>query len=142
AVTYAVAIVELGRRESHAALHDTAGRDLERLYNELEQRLGHGAFFCGDFSLADIAIAPHLMAAAFLGFPLDPTRQPALMRWMERVQERPAIRRDNADVMETLQRLQAEGRPAFDPYRVQWRSDPLAGGLQKWVAGWVAGDKP
>jgi glutathione S-transferase len=138
AATFAVAIVELGRHESHAALHDTAGRDLQRLYIELERRLGRGPFFCGDFSLADIAIAPHLMAAAFLGFPLDPAKQPSLMDWMGRVQERPAIARDNADVMETLQRLQAEAQPAFDPYRVQWRSDRLEWVIKNGFAEWFA----
>ena len=138
AATYAVAIVELGRRESHPALHDTAGRDLVRLYDDLEGRLGRGPFFCGEFSLADIAVAPHLMAAAFLGFPLDATTHPALIRWMARVQERPAFARDNADVMETLQRLQAEGRPAFDPYRVQWRSDRLEWVIKNGFAEWFA----
>jgi glutathione S-transferase len=136
--TFAVAIVELGRRESHAALHDTAGRDLERLYNELEQRLARGPFFCGNFSLADIAVAPHVMAAAFLGFPLDDSRHPRLSRWMKRVQERPSIARDNADVVETLQRLQAEGQPGFDPYRVQWRSDRLEWVIKNGLADWFA----
>ena len=56
------------------------------------------------------------MAAMFLGFPLDPARTPNLVRWMERVQERPSIVQDNADVFETLQRLQADGQAAFDPY--------------------------
>ncbi len=138
AATYAVAIVELGRRESHAALHDTAGRDLVRLYGDLERRLDGGTFFYGDFSLADIAVAPHLMAAAFLGFPLNPLKHPGLIRWMERVQERPAVARDNADVMETLQRLQAEERPAFDPYRVQWRSDRLEWVIKNGFADWFA----
>ena len=109
---------------------------MERLYNDLEQRLGRGAFFCGEFSLADIAIVPHLMAAAFLGFPLDAAKQPALTRWLERVQERPSVARDNADVLETLQRLQAEGRPAFDPYRVQWRSDRLEWVIKNGFAEW------
>jgi len=140
AATYAVAIVELGRHESHPALHETAGRDLRRLYDALEQRLGGNDFLCGNFSLADIAIAPHLMAAAFLGFPLDPTKQPALLRWMERMQERPAVARDNADVLETLQRLRAEGRPAFDPYRVQWRSDRLEWVIKNGFADWFAGE--
>jgi glutathione S-transferase len=138
AATYAVAVVELGRRESHAALHDAARRDLERLYGELEQRLGDRPFFCREYSLADIAVAPHLMAATFLGFPLDPTRWPRLTSWMERVQERPAIARDNADVLVTLQRLQATNEQAFDPYRVQWRGDRLEWIVKNGFADWLA----
>src|SRR5712692_6729577 len=84
AATYAVAIVELGRRESHAAMHEAAGRDVERLYAMLEASLGERPFFCGSYSLADIAIAPHVMAATFLGFAVDPARHPSLARWAER----------------------------------------------------------
>jgi len=88
--------------------------------------------------VADLTIVPHLMAAAFLGFPLDAAKQPVLTRWMERLQERPAVARDNADVVETLQPLQAEGRPAFAPYRVQWRSDRLEWVIKSGFADWFA----
>jgi Glutathione S-transferase, N-terminal domain len=37
AATYAVVIVERGRREPHPAMHEAAGRDLQRLYDELER---------------------------------------------------------------------------------------------------------
>ena len=40
AATYAVAVVELGRGERHTAMHQAAGRDLERLYTMLEVSLG------------------------------------------------------------------------------------------------------
>jgi glutathione S-transferase len=136
AATYAVAIVEHGRREPHPAMHEAAERDLQRLYDELERRLGDRPFFCGEFSLADIAVAPHLMAAAFLGFPLDLAKHPGLTRWMEHVQGRPAVAQDDADVLETLQRLQAEGQPGFDPLRVQWRSDRLEWVIKNGFADW------
>jgi glutathione S-transferase len=138
AALYAVAVVEMGRHESDAALHETTRRDLGRLCDELEARLGDEEFFCGGFSLADIAIAPHLVAAMFLGFPLDPARTPSLAGWMERVQQRPSIVRDNADVFETLQRLQAESQQAFDPYKVQWRSDRLEWVIKNGFADWFA----
>jgi glutathione S-transferase len=136
AAAYAVTIVEYGRGETHAEMHDVAARDLGRIYDELEARLGGRTFFCGEFSVADIAIVPHLMAAVFLGFPLDPSRHAALSRWMDRVQERPAVARDNVDVMESLQRLQAESRSAFDPYKVQWRSDRLEWVIKNGFVDW------
>jgi hypothetical protein len=37
---------------------------------------------------------------------------------------------------ETLQRLQAEGQPGFDPYRVQWRSDRLEWIIKNGFADW------
>jgi glutathione S-transferase/RNA polymerase-associated protein len=138
AAAYAVTLVEYGRGESQPDMHDVAGRDLERLYDELAARLGERPFFCGEFSVADIAVAPHLMATTFLGFPLDPGRHAALPAWIDRVQARPAVARDNADVMATLQRLEAEGRPGFDPYLVQWRSDRLEWVMKNGFAGWLA----
>lgn len=136
AATYAVAIVELGRGEPHPEMHEAARLDLMRLYDELEQGLGTDPFFCNSYSLADIAVVPHIMAAMFLGFTLDPTRHPRLGEWLERAQSRPALMQDNADVMATLRQLQKEQRPAFDPYRVQWRSDRLEWVIKNGFVNW------
>ena len=137
AATYTVAVLEHGRGERNPTLQEATRRDLDRLYAELEGRLADRPFFCGEFSLADIAIAPHIMAAAFLGFPLDLAKHSRLTRWMERVQERESIVRDNTDVFASLQRLQEEGGgPGFDPYRVQWRSDRLEWVIKNGFADW------
>ncbi|HLK10831.1 MAG TPA: glutathione S-transferase family protein [Candidatus Binatia bacterium] len=138
AALYAVTVVEFGRGERHAAMHATAARDLARLYDELERRLGDGDFLCGDYSLADIAVVPHVTAAVFFGFAPDPDRHARLLGWLARVQERPAVQKDGADVLETLRRLEAEKRPAFDPYRVQWRSDRLEWVVKNGFAAWLA----
>ena len=140
AATYAVAVVELGRHEPHPEMHAAAARDLRRLYDELEHRLGGRPFLCGEFSFADVAVLPHLMAATFLGFPLEPDRQPRLLQWLARTQERPAVARDNTDVLATLQRLQSEARPPFDPYRVQWRSDRLEWVVKNGFTDWLVGE--
>jgi glutathione S-transferase/RNA polymerase-associated protein len=136
AALYAITIVEFGRRETHAEMHEAAARDMDRLYGELEGLLGDSDFFCGSYSLADIAVAPHVSAASFLGFDLDPDRHPRLLAWLGRVQERPAMVRDNADLLETLTRLQQESTPGFDPYRVQWRSDRLEWVIKNGFAPW------
>ena len=57
---------------------------------------------------------------------------------MDRVQQRPSVLRDNADVIETLQRLQETQQSAFDPYRVQWRSDRLEWVMKNGFADWFA----
>jgi len=136
AAMYAVTLVEFGRRESHPEMHEAAGRDMRRLYDEFERLLGDSEFFCRTYSIADIAVVPHVAAASFLGFGLDPERHPRLLGWLGRVQERPAIVQDNADVFETLTRLQTEQRSAFDPYRVQWRSDRLEWVIKNGFAPW------
>lgn len=136
AAMYAVTLVEFGRRESDPAMHEAAGRDMGRLYDEFERLLGDSEFFCGTYSIADIAVVPHLAAASFLGFGVDSERHPRLLAWLGQVQERPAIVQDNADVFETLTRLQEEQRSAFDPYRVQWRSDRLEWVIKNGFAPW------
>jgi glutathione S-transferase len=136
AAAYAVSIVEFGRGESHAGIHEAAARDFRHLYGELERLLAGRSYFCGDFSLADIAVLPHVVTAGFLGFQAEPAEHPTILDWIGRVQRRASIERDNADVMETLTRLQAEQRPAFDPYRVQWRSDRLEWVMKNGFADW------
>jgi glutathione S-transferase len=137
AALYAVTVVEYGRGESHPAMHQVAARDLARLYDVLDARLAERDFLCGDFSLADMAVLPHLTVASFIGFPLDPARHARLAHWLERAQQRPCVVRDTADVMETLQRLQAAGQPGFDPNRVQWRSDRLEWVMKNGFAPWL-----
>jgi len=136
AAVYTSSVVEFGRGQADPAMHQAAHADTMRLYDELEGLLGAGPFFCESYSLADIAVVPHVMTATFLGFGLDAERHPELVRWMGCVQERPALVRDNADVMETLQRLQSQGGQAFDPYRVQWRSDRLEWVIKNGFTAW------
>ncbi len=138
AALYAVTVVEYGRRTPHPVMHAAAARDVARIADDLERRLGDQPFFCGDFSLADIAVAPHLTTAAFLGFPLDPARHRHLAAWLDRVQTRPSIVRDTADVLGAVQQLQARGEPGFDPNRVQWRSDRLEWVIKNGFADWFA----
>ncbi|MEW6268922.1 MAG: glutathione S-transferase family protein [Thermodesulfobacteriota bacterium] len=137
AALYAVTVVEFGRHESHPEMRAVAARDVRRLYDQLEQSLGDGAYLCGSYSIADIAVLPHVAVASFLGFALEPDRHPRLLGWLGRVQQRPAVARDDADVLETLARLQQEQRPAFDPYRVQWRSDRLEWVMKNGFASWL-----
>ncbi len=136
AAAYAVSVVEFGRGESHPAMHEKAAEDFRRLYGDLERLLGGKSYFCGDFSLADIAVVPHVATAGFFGFPLDPAAHAGLLGWLGRMQQRPSVEQDNADLLQTLSRLQAEGRSAFDPYLVQWRSDRLEWVIKNGFADW------
>ena len=46
------------------------------------------------------------------------------------------VLQDNTDVVATLTRLQAEQGSAFDPNRVQWRSDRLEWVIKSGFAPW------
>lgn len=78
-----------GRQEAEAAKGEEA---LRRHQAALARRLGDNAWFCGDYSLADIALFTTLTWARRLkGPPLE--AEPVLAVWYRRLLERPAVAR-------------------------------------------------
>ena len=62
-----------------------------RLYGVLDRQLKDNEFICGDYSIADIATYPWVAVYDFQGLTLD--NHPNLKRWVETVQQRPAVQR-------------------------------------------------
>ena len=62
-----------------------------RLYSVLDKQLASQEFICGDYSIADIATYPWVAVYEFQGLTLD--NHPNLKRWVEKVQQRPAVQR-------------------------------------------------
>jgi len=75
-------IVEAGRKE------------LARYFPVLESGLANGDWLEGDFSLADIAYAPHLSLVAEGGFDFSP--YPRVKAWLDRMLARPAWKKTAA----------------------------------------------
>jgi glutathione S-transferase len=67
---------------------EAARLELARYLTVLDQALGGRDWLEGDFSLADIAYAPHLALLAEGGFDFGPT--PNVRTWLERLWNRPA----------------------------------------------------
>lgn len=65
-----------------------------RLYGVLERQLADHEFICGDYSIADIATYPWVATYEFQGLTLD--EHPNLKRWVETIQQRPAVQRGMA----------------------------------------------
>lgn len=70
-----------------------AGTQIDGLNAHLERALGDADHFNGkDFGWADLAVVPHVNAAAGVnGFP--PPAGSRLARWLDRVRERPSVQR-------------------------------------------------
>ena len=70
----------------------------ERMLNELDSRLEEQPFLTGrEYGLADIAYVPWIVRGhELLGLDLDPF--PSVRRWLERLQERPAVAAETAVV--------------------------------------------
>lgn len=65
-----------------------------RLYSVLDKQLAEREFICGDYSIADIATYPWIAIYDWQGLTLD--SHPNLKRWVETVQQRPAVERGRA----------------------------------------------
>lgn len=67
-------------------------RELDRLMQVLENRLGHAEYLAGsEYSIADIAIWPGRAAAGVVG--IDLARFPNTYRWYKAIADRPAVQR-------------------------------------------------
>jgi GSH-dependent disulfide-bond oxidoreductase len=66
--------------------------EVRRIFGVLETRLATTEYLAGDYSIADIATYPWVFAGSpFVGLELDP--YPAIQRWVERINVRPAVAR-------------------------------------------------
>lgn len=65
-----------------------------RLYGVLNKQLEQNEFICGDYSITDIATYPWVAIYEFQGLTLND--YPHLQRWLETVQQRPAVQRGMA----------------------------------------------
>jgi len=65
-----------------------------RLYGVLDGQLQEREFLCGDYSIADIATYPWIAIYEMQGLTLD--SHPNLKRWVETMQQRPAVERGMA----------------------------------------------
>jgi GST-like protein len=65
--------------------------EVTRLYGVLEKRLGEADYLAGEYGVADIASFGWV--ALYQNFNIDPNTIPNVMRWIERIAERPAVQR-------------------------------------------------
>ena len=62
-----------------------------RLYGVLDKRLGEADYMAGDYSIADMATYPWTRSIERQG--VDPADFPNVVRWQQRLEERPAVAR-------------------------------------------------
>src|SRR5439155_4720819 len=86
-----------GGGEPPAAAVESARKELARFLPVLEDRLQNREWLAGEFSLADIAYAPHLAPLAEGGFQFTPR----IRGWLDRLLARPAWRKTAEAVLTT-----------------------------------------
>ena len=121
-----------------------AEASVRSLFRYLEGELGDRQFVCGALSRADIALAPHLGIAAFVGCAPDETT-PRLASWVEHMTGRPSVARAQGEAMEAFTTEKHLKDPLFDTARLHWRSDRIEQllriGLGPWLLEELAADR-
>ena len=111
-----------------------AGReDLEKLYTDMARALDGRNFLCGDLSIADLAVFPHLPAVRVLGVSFDAQKHPRLLAYYRRMREIDICRADLARARTMLEAFMKD-RPKVQ--RLVWRGDRIewlfAHGFHAW----------
>ncbi len=114
-------------------LLDVARADLEPIYDALNQELNNHDWICGELSIADIALFPHLSGTRMLEVPFDKSRQPNLLAWYKRCRETQLFANDMA---RTKAYLADPSKMDIEREKIFWRGDRiewiLARGYHDW----------
>ena len=119
-------------------LHDAARADLAVLYADLEAALAGGDHLCGDLSIADLALFPHLTAMRFLDLAFDGGTYPRLLAWYKRLRQSDPCRGDVARTQQFLSSF--SGGVPQRPAKIVWRGDRIEWILASGFADWFFGE--
>jgi glutathione S-transferase len=116
-----------------AGLREKAQADLDQVYAAIERDLAGSDFVCGEFSIADLALFPHLVSVQLMKVPYSPTAHPNLAAWMKRLRGIDAVKGDMARARDFLANLEKQN---FERVKIFWRGDRiewmLASGQHRW----------
>ncbi|MBT8468094.1 MAG: glutathione S-transferase family protein [Deltaproteobacteria bacterium] len=115
-------------------LLDAARADLASIYEALNAELRDRDWVCGELSIADIALFPHLSGARTLQVPFDESRYPDLFAWYKRCRSTPIFANDLARTRTFMSNPASfEG---VERNKIFWRGDRiewiLARGYHDW----------
>jgi glutathione S-transferase len=121
--------------EPPPGLLEAGRRDLARVLGRLETALGPQDFVCGELSIADLALFPHVSSLRLLGVPLDPF--PEVLRWSRSMRALPVVRADLESVKRSALEKFAPGASPYEAEKIVWRGDRiewlLAHGFEPWL---------
>jgi glutathione S-transferase len=116
-----------------------ARADLEAVYTAIERDLDGRQFLCGELSIADIALFPHLTASKMLGVPYDPDRHPRMHAWMKRMRAMPLFAGDLDRAKSYIGAVMSGTTGTIERRKIFWRGDRiewlLARGFHDWLYG-------
>jgi glutathione S-transferase len=121
--------------EPPAGLLEAGRSDLEAILARLEAALERGSFLCGELSIADLALFPHVSSLRLVGVPLEPF--PGLLRWNREMRAIPAVRADLDFVKRSVVEKFSSGASPYEGEKVVWRGDRIEWLLAHGFADWL-----
>ena len=123
-----------------------AGRgDLHKVLTLLENSLGATGFVCGDLSIADFALFPHISALKPIGIVLEEATHPRLLRWNRKMRSQEPVRRDLDYVKRSAFEKFGSAQSPYESQTIVWRSDRiewlLAHGFHEWLLGEIQAER-
>ncbi|MEM7021619.1 MAG: glutathione S-transferase family protein [Pseudomonadota bacterium] len=103
-------------------LREAAQDDLDRIYDALERDLPSDGFLCGDLSIADMALFPHMTAVRMLRVSFTPKRHPKLSAWFKRMRQ---LEICQADLARAKAYVDALGQKNIERRKIFWRGDRI-----------------
>jgi glutathione S-transferase len=126
-------LLEAGRRELHEVLGD------------LEGAIDDSGFVCGQLSIADLSLFPHVSSLKLLGVLLESARYPNLVRWNRQMRMEAAVREDLEYVKRSAIEKFGSGQSPYEDEKIVWRGDRiewlLAHGFGDWFASELSADR-
>jgi glutathione S-transferase len=116
-----------------AGMTEGAQADLDRIYEALERDLEGRAFVCGELSIADLALFPHLSAVRALGVAFSPVRHPGLSAWLKGMRSIEICRADLKRARAYLADLDARN---LERTKIFWRGDRIERVLARGYHDW------
>ena len=116
-----------------AGMKEAAQKDLDRIYDALERDLEGQEFVCGDLSIADLALFPHLSAVRALGVSFSPEQHARLSAWLKRMR---GIEICRADLERARIYLADIGARNLERRKIFWRGDRIEWVLARGYHDW------
>jgi glutathione S-transferase len=118
-------------------LLDTARADLDTIYDALERALVGREWICGELSIADIALFPHISSTRVLQVPFDKDRHPNLYAWYKRCRSE---RMFAEDLDRTTKYLADPAALDGEREKIFWRGDRIEWILAKGYHAWFVNE--
>ena len=116
-------------------MREAAREDLAPVYAEMESALADRDFLCGELSIAELALFPHLTAVRLLDISFDAAKHPRLLAWYKRLRSVDVCRADLERTQAFLVATQAQGA-LQRPQRIVWRGDRIEWVLARGFHAW------